>query len=132
MRSLVCNPTKSDCNHHKVMYVINPKEDTPAVMLYTLRVITCAYRRLHTNPSDWIKIKTSKEVLYFLAALLGPRPRTPFVISANSYSSISTQLLCSRLLRCPKKFSSWSDEFFRPLRLSASRCISHRERSGGN
>jgi len=28
MLSIVCNPTKSECNHHEVMYVINPKEDT--------------------------------------------------------------------------------------------------------
>ena len=58
MRSIVCNPQLvAGCNHHEVMYVINPKENTPAVMTYTLRVITYAYRRLHTNPSDWIKIK---------------------------------------------------------------------------
>ena len=61
------------CNHFEEMYVIrnlfryviNPKEDTPAVMPYTLRVITCAYRRLHANPSDWIKIRQSEDCLIF-------------------------------------------------------------------
>ena len=68
MRSIVCHPTKSECNHFEEMYVINPKQNTPAVMPYTLRVITYALRRLHTNPSDWIKIKhLSKQVLYFLS-----------------------------------------------------------------
>ena len=58
MRSIVCNPPLvAECNHTVGVYVINPKENAPAVMPYTLCVITYALRRLHTNPSDWIKIK---------------------------------------------------------------------------
>ncbi len=38
------------------------------VMPYTLHVITYAYRRLHTNPSDWIK----KEKLFQASLFLGP------------------------------------------------------------
>ena len=69
MRSIVCNPQLvEECNHFEEMYVINPKEDTPAVMPYTLCVITYAYRRLHTNPSDWIKNKTVRRLSYFLEA----------------------------------------------------------------
>ena len=74
MRSIVCNPTKSVWNHHEVMYVINPKGDTSAVMPYTLRVITYALRRLHTNPSDWIKNKTVRRLSYFLEAPPGFEP----------------------------------------------------------
>ena len=54
--------------------VINPKEDTPAVMPYTLRVITYAYRRLHTNPSDWIKKERSDNFVLFLEAPTGFEP----------------------------------------------------------
>ena len=84
-RSLVCNPQLvADCNHFEEMYVIrnlfryviNPKEYTPAVMPYTLRVITCAYRRLHTNPSDWIKNKTVRRLSCFLAPPAGLEPAT--------------------------------------------------------
>ena len=58
MRSIVCNPQLvAECNHFEEMYAINPKKNTPAVMPYTLCMITYAYRRLHTNLSDWIKIK---------------------------------------------------------------------------
>ena len=82
MRSIVCNPQLvAGCNHfeemyviHRRWYVINPKEDTPAVMPYTLRVITCAYRRLHTNPSDWIKNKTVRRLSYFLVLVTGIEP----------------------------------------------------------
>ena len=55
-------------------YVINPKEETYkayALITYSSQgeLTTYAYRRLHTNPSDWIKIKhLSKQVLYFLAS----------------------------------------------------------------
>ena len=28
MRSVVCNPTKSECNQHEVLDIINPKEET--------------------------------------------------------------------------------------------------------
>jgi len=74
MRSIVCNPTKSECNHHKVMYVINPKEETYKsydLMTYRLQSkrITYALRRLHTNPSDWIKNKTVRRLSYFLGVL---------------------------------------------------------------
>ena len=56
-------------------YVINPKENTPAAMPYTLRVITYAYRRLHANPSDWIKKEKLFSSFSFLAAELGFEPR---------------------------------------------------------
>ena len=46
-------------------------------MPYTLCVITYAWRRLHTNPSDWIKIKgLLKQSLYFLAPQTGLEPVT--------------------------------------------------------
>ena len=71
MRSIVCNPTKSECNHHEVMYVINLKEETYkayALITYSSQgeLTTYAYRRLHTNPSDWIKNKTVRRLSYFL------------------------------------------------------------------
>jgi hypothetical protein len=66
-RSVGCNHFEEMYVIHRRWYVINPKEDTPAVMPYTLRVITCAYRRLHTNPSDWIKNKTVRRLSYFLS-----------------------------------------------------------------
>ena len=50
MRSIVCNPQLvAECNHFRkkmyvirnlFRYIINPKENAPAVMSYTLRVIT--------------------------------------------------------------------------------------------
>ena len=76
MRSIACNPQQvAGCNHHEVMYVINPKGETYKsydLMTYRLQSkrITYAYRRLHTNPSDWIKNKALREeVLYFLSLL---------------------------------------------------------------
>ena len=71
MRSIVCNPQLvAVCNHFEEMYVINPKEETYkayALMTYRLQSkrITYAYRRLHANPSDWIKIRQSKDCLIF-------------------------------------------------------------------
>ena len=50
MRSIVCNQSE---------------ENTPAVMTYTLCVITYALRRLHTNPSDWKKILAPKSGDFF-------------------------------------------------------------------
>jgi len=58
---------------HRRWYVINPKEETYKsydLMTYRLQSkrITYAYRRLHANPSDWIKNKAPRdEVLYFLS-----------------------------------------------------------------
>ncbi len=87
MRSIVCNPQLvAVCNHfeemyviHRRWYVINPKEDTYkayALMTYRLQSkrITYAYRRLHTNPSDWIKNKTVQRLSYFLEAPPGFEP----------------------------------------------------------
>ena len=71
MRSIVCNPQLvAGCNHHKVMYVINPKTKTYnpcSLMTYSslCELITCAYRRLHTNPSDWIKKDKSFDLSFF-------------------------------------------------------------------
>ena len=56
MRSIVCNPSKSECNHFfGKIYVINPKGKTYkayALMTYRLHCkrITYAYRRLYTKP----------------------------------------------------------------------------------
>ena len=67
MRSIVCNP--------QLVAVCNQSErNTPAVMPYTLRVITYAYRRLHTNPSDWIKKERSENFVLFLEAPTGFEP----------------------------------------------------------
>ena len=93
MRSIVCNPQLvAECNHfeemyviHRRWYVINPKEDTPAVMPYTLRVITCAYRRLHTNPSDWIKIKHFFRSALFFGSPSWTRTNDPAVNSRMLY-----------------------------------------------
>lgn len=41
-------------------------------------------------------------------------------------------VLINRLLRCPKVITAWCAYNFRPLRLSASRFPSHRERSAEN
>ena len=91
MRSIACNPQQvAGCNHHEVMYVINPKEETYkayALMTYRLQSkrITFAYRRLHTNPSDWIKNKALREeVLYFLEA----PPRIELGIKALQASAL--------------------------------------------
>ena len=67
MRSITCNPQLvAVCNHfeemyviHRRWYVINPKEDTPAVMPYTLRVIT--YQSFGLDK----KIDRSKPVDFF-------------------------------------------------------------------
>ena len=61
------------------MYVINPKEETYKsydLMTYRLQSkrITFAYRRVHTNPSDWIKNKTVQRLSYFLEAPPGIEP----------------------------------------------------------
>ena len=55
---------------HRRWYVINPKEETYkayALITYSSQgeLITYAYRRLHTNPSDWIKIRQSIDCLIF-------------------------------------------------------------------
>ena len=76
------------CNHFEEMYVINPKEETYKsydLMTYRLHCkrITYAYRRLHTNPSDWIKKSKSQKDLDFLAPPAQLEPTT-------------------LLLRCPK------------------------------
>ena len=72
--SLECIATKSECNQHGVLdvihyrwYVINTKYETfKSCDLMTCRLqckrITYALRRLHANPSDWIKIRQSFEV----------------------------------------------------------------------
>ena len=61
-RSLVCNPTKSECNHfRKKMYVINPKRAMP----YACGDYIPAYAVFHTNPSDWIKKRQSNDCLFF-------------------------------------------------------------------
>ena len=69
--------------------------NTPAVMPYTLRVITFAYRRLHTNPSDWIKNKTVRRLSYFLSFVfekeLGEnREFSQFIYHFNNSKNIST------------------------------------------
>ena len=48
------------------MYVINPKENTPAAMTYSSQgeLITFRYRGLHTNPSAWIKKKDSQKTVF--------------------------------------------------------------------
>ena len=61
------------------MYVINPKEETYkayALMTYRLqrKRITYALRRLHTNPSDWIKNKTVRRLSCFLGPTLKMEP----------------------------------------------------------
>ena len=74
MRSIVCNPQLvAVCNHHEVMYVINPKEETYkayALITYSSQgeLTTYAYRRLHTNPSDWIKIKHFRRSALFFGS----------------------------------------------------------------
>ena len=65
-------------------YVINPKErNIQALRLDDIPFAKqtdyiLANARLHTNPSDWIKIKhLSKQVLYFLPPQTGLEPVTP-------------------------------------------------------
>ena len=65
---------KSVINQCDALYVINPKKTTPAVLTYTLRVITFALWRLYTNPSDWIKNKTVRRLSYFLVEAAGLEP----------------------------------------------------------
>ena len=69
---------------HRRWYVINPKQNTPAVMPYTLRVITYALRRLHTNPSDWItkKERSKNFVLFCVGTALFSRAASSQVFSA--------------------------------------------------
>ena len=55
---------------HRRWYVINPKEETYkayALITYSSQgeLTTYAYRRLHTNPSDWIKNSRSEEREFF-------------------------------------------------------------------
>ena len=59
------------------MDVINTKDckDTRSrVVTYTLRVITFASRRLHTNPSDWIKKEPRYCEALFLVRETGLEP----------------------------------------------------------
>ena len=64
--------------HHR-WYVINPKEETYkayALITYSSQgeLITYAYRRLHTNPSDWIKKERSFHFVLFLGPTLNMEP----------------------------------------------------------
>ena len=73
-------------------------------MTYTLRVITYALRRLHTNPSDWIKIKhLSKQVLYFLSLVskkeLSENRGFSFISTFYRYFFLSFMLLIT-ITRC--------------------------------
>ena len=66
---------------HRRWYVIDPKEETYkvyALITYSSQgeLITYALRRLHTNPSDWIKNKTVRRLSYFLELLTGIEPVT--------------------------------------------------------
>ena len=75
------------CNHFEEMYVIrnsfryviNPKEDTPAVITYAFGDYILAHARLHANPSDWIKNKTVRRLSCFLVRITGiePAPSCP-------------------------------------------------------
>ena len=73
-RSVGCNHFEEMYVIHRRWYVINPKAKTYnpcGLMTYSslCELITYAYRRLHTNPSDWIKNKALREeVLYFFGA----------------------------------------------------------------
>ena len=126
MRTIVCNPQLvAECNHFEEMYVIrklfrnviNPKEDSPAVMPYTLRVITCAYRRLHTNPSDWIKNKTVRRLSCFLAPRVGLEPTTDRLTADCSTDCANEEYLCWRLPifpgSCPPSIFGASELNFR-------------------
>ena len=80
-RSFACNPKFiSACNYfRKKMHVINPKKrecKAYALMTYSLRckLITYAYRRLHTNPADWIKKERSLHFVLFLVRIMGLEP----------------------------------------------------------
>ena len=130
-RSVGCNPTKSVCNHHKVMYVINLKE----INIQVLRLddipfagqtnYILANARLHTNPSDCIKNPRSEERGFFGR---GRRTRT---LDARFWRPTLYQLSYTpilliftvlhyvsgfALLWYPKFILSWSDNEFRPLR----------------
>ena len=68
---------KTECNHNEIMNVINTKDckDTRSrVVTYTLRVITFALWRLHTNPSDWIKKEPRYCEALFLVRETGLEP----------------------------------------------------------
>ena len=74
------------CNHFEEMYVINPKEETYKsydLMTYRLQSkrITYAYRRLHTNPSNWIKIKDfRRSALFFVSPVRKRTGEKPLIL----------------------------------------------------
>ena len=57
MRSIVCNPSQTECNQHVVLNVI------ATLVAYAIKPKICAQgddmrlRQRHTNPSAWIKKK---------------------------------------------------------------------------
>ena len=73
MRSIVCNPSKTEWKHHEVMYVINPnRKNIQGLRLDDIPFASqtdyiLAYARIHTNPSDWI---TKKERRFFFVLFL--------------------------------------------------------------
>ena len=110
MRSIVCNRNFSCvcnyCNAVNVIqnlfwYVINSKDciDTPSVVPYAFGNYIHAEAWLHTNPSDWIKIKhLSKQVLYFLAPQTGLEPVTPRLTAACSTDWAIKAKYCTTLV----------------------------------
>ena len=66
-------------------------------MSYMLRVITYAWR-LHTNPSDWIKIKHFIRSALFLAPPVGLEPTTLRLTAACSTDWAIEEYLCRHYL----------------------------------
>ena len=76
-------------------YVINPKERyTLRVMPYACGDYILAYARLHTNPSDWIKIKHFRRSALFLAPLAGLEPATCGLTVRRSTDWAKEESLC--------------------------------------
>ena len=48
--------------------------------------ITYALRRLHTNPSDWIKIKHFRRSALFFGAYCRARTYDPFLVDTDEFS----------------------------------------------
>ena len=82
------------CNTFEERYVINPKVKkykSCDLMTYRLQCkrITFRYRGLHTNPSDWIKIRQSEDCLIFWPARrdLNPRPSESESAAISSFAT---------------------------------------------
>ena len=121
------------CNHFEEMYVIrnsfryviNPKEDTPAVMPHTLRVITYAYRRLHQSPSDWIKIKHFRRSAFHKAGFTYHKKQI-----CRGEQGVRVRSMNAPTLQKDRDFSSLS--FFTLIASQGIVCYTFSVLSGGN